>query len=522
MILLRNKELYKASKRVYKEAVLHAQLQSAGSNQQRYLERIEKDRIARSPDIIYKFLATIYIASLTFIPIVSVSSMYRQLSEGSSFEWLNFASGIVNGAFFFVQLVILVVFALMLAWGIMSGGPYEWIHTLPFSRKEIEKIGLLTFVRSINVQLIAMTLVLPIGMTVVISLTIGPYISIWKIVAILLISIVLSLVNTCFNIGILVILSRKLAIVMEEYDFASKKASFIRIGTMFAYFFVSMFIIGAVNIGIQNLDAFYGLNGLSIKDSTLISNILSFVPYPFSSGYLLSMFVLDFNGVAPLTIVGSVIGFLFYCLITFLVIRKALTILRNISSPEIKRKEIIRRKTKVEDISTKNLPPVRAFMKRDLSIVTREMQQIVVLILPIMMPIYTALTGYVEDFHVIYGNTTVTAYFIIMMIYVLTNTMAMIVSTTTIETGGETIMAALPINERDKMKSKIPYFFGTIVIGMLLSLLVMIKTPIFIGTLYLTLSFLPVFPIIGVAGLLLKVRLFGKFKHKYVVEEIRG
>jgi len=538
---MRNKELYKTSKRVYKEAILHAQLQSAGSSQQRYLERIEKDKMARSPDIIYKILSALYIASLAFIPLISVSSMYMQLAQGASIEWINFAGGLVNGAFFLLQFVILIVFALMVAWGITSGGPYVWIHTLPFSRKDIEKIGFFTFMRSINFQLIAMALILPIGMIIVLSLTIGPFLAPWKCFFIVLISLILSLVNTCFNLGLLVILSRKLAVVLEEYDFASKKASFIRISTMFAYFVVSMLIVSLVNIGIQNLGAFYGLNLLTTQNaslknlilssiphpftqgfgiSTLLSNILSFIPYPFSSGFLLGMFVIDFQGVSTITIFGSIIGFLIFCLISFLVIKRAFKILKNISSPEIKRRETTRKKTTLEDVATVNLKPVQAFIKRDLSIITRETQQIIILILPIMIPIYSAMIGYVEDFDII-GNTAVTIFFIILMIYVLTNTIALIVSITTIETGGETIMASLPIYERDKMKSKIPYFFGTIVLAVLLSLLIQIKSPIFLDTLYLTLAFLPTLPIIGIAGLLLKVRLFGKFRHKYVVEEIK-
>ena len=538
---MRNREVYRASKRVYKEAILHAQLQSAGSSQQRFLERIEKDKMARSPDVIYKVLSALYIASLAFFPIISVSSMYSQLAQGASIEWINFAGGLINGAFFFLQFVILIVFALMVAWGITSGGPYEWLHTLPFARKDMEKVGLFTFIRSINIQLISMAIVLPIGLIVVLSMTIGPYIGAGKFILIVLISILLSLVNTCFNLGLLVILSRKLAIIMEEYDFASKKASFIRIATMFAYFFVSMFIVSIINVGLQNIGAFYGLNLLAVQNaniknftlssiphpftqgfgiSTLLSNILSFIPYPFSSGYLLGMFILDFNGVSPITIVGSVIGFIFFCLITFLVMKSALKILKNISSPEIKRKEISRKKTTLDDVESVNLSPVKAFIKRDISIITRETQQIIVLILPIMIPIYSALLGYVEDYQII-GNTAVTIFFIILMFYVYTNTIALIVSITTIETGGETIMASLPIDERDKIKSKIPYFFGTIMLAVLISLLIQINSPIFMETLYLTLAFLPVFPIIGIAGLLLKVRLFGKFKHKYVVEEIK-
>jgi len=39
--------------------------------------------------------------------------------------------------------------------------------------------------------------------------------------------------------------------------------------------------------------------------------------------------------------------------------------------------------------------------------------------------------------------------------------------------------------------------------------------------LFLTLAFLPVFPLIGISSLLFKILLFGKLKNKFAVEEIR-
>ena len=543
--------LYKTSKKIFKEAVLHAQILSAGSNQQRYLERIEKDKMARSPDIIYKILATVYIASLTAIPLVSVFTMYSQIANGVNIEWINFAGGIVMGIFFLFQIVILLVFALFLSWGIMSGGPYEWLHTLPFDRKQIEKLGFLTFARSINVQLIVMTLVLPVGIAVAVGVSLGVYLGFWKVLSIVLITILLSVTTTCFNLGILVILGRKLAIVMEEYDVASKKASLIRILTMLSYILVSMFVVTAIQLGIQQLGPFFGLNGLSIGNSILLSDIISFIPYPFSGGYLLTMFLLDFNGVSTITVLGSITGFILFCIITFFVMRKALRTLRNISSPEIKRKEFLKKKTTVEDIVSKKTTPIKAFFKRDLSIITREMQQIIVLILPIMIPVYAGIVGIFDPAiktiltsipseiinqlkhkmlylpgivgqYTIFGNTAVNIVFIILMFYVITNTIAMIISLTNIETGGETIMASLPLNVRDQVKSKLPYFFGPIIIAMLLALLIQINMSIFLDSLYLNLSFIPVYPILGVSGLLVKISLFGRFRHKFVVEEIKN
>jgi len=78
------------------------------------------------------------------------------------------------------------------------------------------------------------------------------------------------------------------------------------------------------------------------------------------------------------------------------------------------------------------------------------------------------------------------------------------------------------LNVRDQVKSKLPYFFGPIIIAMLLSMLVQIRMSIFLNSLYLNLAFIPVYPILGVSGLLLKITLFGRFRHKFVVEEIKN
>ena len=333
---MNNRELYGLSKRVYKEAILHAQIQSAGSNQQKFLERIKKDKIARSPDIIYKSMAALYIGILTLIPIMSVFQMYLSLGDGISFEWVVFAGSMANVMFFVMQLVLLIVFALMVSWGIMSGGPYEWIHTLPFERKDIRRIGLFTFIRAINLQLIVMALVLPVGITVAMSLTIGPSIGVGRIILTSLITILISITNTAFNLGLLVILSRKLAVLLEEYEFSTKKSNFIRIFTMLAYFIVSMFIALIIQYGIRLLPKFLNLDPVSIKTSRLLNNILSFVPLLLSAGYLLTIFLFDLSSISAVTIVGSIVGFVLYMLLTYLIVKKALRTLTNISSTDFK------------------------------------------------------------------------------------------------------------------------------------------------------------------------------------------
>ena len=204
----------------------------------------------------------------------------------------------------------------------------------------------------------------------------------------------------------------------------------------------------------------------------------------------------------------------------YIVIKKALKTLRNISSPDIRRFDPKREKTVIDDIRIRSTTPTRAYMKRDISIITREAQQIMTLIMPLMLPLYAAILGFTGAFTEVIGNTGLTDLYIVFMIFVVMNSYMLSISLTNIETGGETITASLPINPREQIKAKLPYFFSIIIVAILVAQLFLIRTPIFYPSFYLTLAFLPVFPLIGVSSLLFKILLFGKLKNKFAVEEI--
>ena len=134
--MLSNKDLYRISKRVYREGILHGQLQSAGSDQARFLEKIDKDKMQRSPDIILKIMSAIYIAGLVTIPIFSLITIDSSLSSGIDPSWVTFVGSLSVSGFLVMQPAVLLIFSIMFTWGIMSGGPYKWIHTLPLGKKE--------------------------------------------------------------------------------------------------------------------------------------------------------------------------------------------------------------------------------------------------------------------------------------------------------------------------------------------------------------------------------------------------
>ncbi|MHA1465345.1 MAG: hypothetical protein ACTSQ2_09665 [Candidatus Heimdallarchaeaceae archaeon] len=517
--MLSNKELYRISKKVYREGILQGQLQSAGSDQARFLEKIDKDKMQRTPDIILKIMSALYIAGLVAIPIVSLITIHSALRSGIDPNWVAFVGGLSVSGFLLMQPLVLLVFSFMFTWGLMSGGPYKWIHTLPLGRKDIERIGLFTFFRSINVQLIAMSLVLPASAVASIVMVIGSEISVLNIILLIIVSLFLSIVNIVFDLSLLVLISRKMAIMMGDQETGSKKTSIIRIVSMFLYLIISMGAMYLIQIAVARIPELYILQSWSAGTNNIINIILSILPFPFAGGYLLTIFAMDISNVSGILLGSTILGIILFVFLTYFVYNKALSTLRDITSTELKKYDKVKKKVLVKDIKIETSGPTIAFLRRDFAIITREMSSIMILIMPFMIPLYLLLIP-LDDQQFI-GPAGLSIIMIMALFYVSMVSVMLVIGLTNIESGGSTITASLPISVRDQVKSKIPHFVVTIPIALIVAMLTKLGASQFPTMISFTLAFLPVVPIVGLASLFFKAFLFGKMKHKIVLEEIK-
>lgn len=222
-----NKELYKISKAVFKEATLHQQIQAAGSNKAKFLEKVEKNKsnFGAQP-IVMKILIALYITIFTVIPITSF--MQINIAKTLPFvedSWNLFAGGMSLSGFLLMELFVLIIFSVTFTWGFLSKEPYKWVGTLPFSRVEVSKISFFTFLRGINVQIIVLSLVFPIGTMIGINFPIGLGIGLGRNFIMFSICLVVNLAITIFNLSVVILLGRKMAQVMEGEEAENKAVS---------------------------------------------------------------------------------------------------------------------------------------------------------------------------------------------------------------------------------------------------------------------------------------------------------
>ncbi|HUT79769.1 MAG TPA: hypothetical protein VMZ29_01095 [Candidatus Bathyarchaeia archaeon] len=515
-----NKELYKISKSVFKEATLHQQIQAAGSNKTKYLEKVDRNRgSVGAQSIVMKILVAFYIVIFTIIPVNSFMqiNIVSEIPEVENISSL-FVGGLSLSAFMLLQLIILIIFTVTFTWGFLSKEPYTWVSTLPFSRNEISKIGFFSFSRGIDVQLIVMALVLPIGAMIGINFPIGKGANLGTNLLMIFVCLIINLANTIFNISVAILLGRKMARVMEDQEENNKMANFIRIGTILFYLIFSMLASYGIQLVIQYLPLLYNPANpfITANNAEIISIILSLIPFPFSGGFLLSSIAIGFTNVPIFVVIGSIIGSSLQIVFAILLFKKVLFILQGLTSMDITaKKETTKKKPSI--IKIRVISPTRAYLKRDLAIITRELQTITFMIMPIMIPISAALAF---PLTMIIGTTGIPAMVIYIFAFAVFSTFFILIGITSIESGGETITSSLPINIRDQIKAKIPLLFSTVPLMVLVAVIIQIKKPIFIDILIFIAVLFPAIFIIGMIGLLLKVIFFGKMRYKYVIDEV--
>ena len=96
-----------------------------------------------------------------------------------------------------------------------------------------------------------------------------------------------------------------------------------------------------------------------------------------------------------------------------------------------------------------------------------------------------------------------------------------ILGLTSVEKTGATINASLPIVVRDQVKARLKWAFILIPLGTLLPVIMYIGKPILWDILIIQISITIVGLLIGTFTLLLSIRLFGKMKNKYVLDEVQ-
>jgi len=505
-------KLYSIAKYVNREVFLKAQLDIAGANQARLLEKYEKNKKAlRSQTIAMKVIYSIIFAMLSIMPLMTYFTILDYLKTSDvPMETLVFIGSLLFGMFFGMQLVYLLILGMISTSALMSGEAFKFIETLPISREKLRKLTFLTIFRSLDAPIITMIAIFPIIMFLA-----------TQNVLVFFICIVISFLNVLFTFSILVFVGERVNRVMMAQDVNSKKATAIRLITMFGYIIMALgtgFLIQWAFTSVPMLFTIFS----SSKDTPILNFILSIIPYPFAPSYLIILIISPIP--VPIELwITTIIGCSFFILLTWKLYTTTLQSLRSITTTDVKRQSSLISTEGTDNIKIEviSISPVKAFIRKDLLTASRDLQTLMFLVMPIILPIITLLSTFAST-----GGTFSTLneeliFFWVLVIFYSPMISLMLVSgLLNMEESGASTLASLPIIPRDQTNAKLFLMLIIQTLSYLVPTFLYLMHPdslFFILTILATLPMAWIFLFITFE---MKISFFGKMKYKYVVEEI--
>jgi len=494
------------------EVMMDSQIQSAGSHQSRLIEKYKKKASTiKSQSMGMKIGFGFPIAFISILPLL----VYTEIMEGIAtatytIESLLFLTSFIMGIYFLIAMIYTFMGGLFTTGALMSGNSFKWLQTLPFSKKELKNLAFMTAFRNIDIPLILLIVSFPVVMVII-----------TQNFLVFIVCLLLSILNGIVCFSILILIGQKFSNVFKETSSNSKRANLIRIGSMLAYFvfiFATSFILQwAMRLVWELLDIFI------ISGPTLIQNILfSLIPFPFSLGYIIAFFIVP--GQIPFQIIISAVSSLaLFIILLIIVYMIAINSLHSVTETELiqkKKKQKDIKPTKQVKIEIKTESPIKSYIHKDLVTASRDMQSMIFVIMPIIYPmVFIFSLSYMISILIYSPESILTLWIIVLGAYQLIPILLM-PGLLGMEESGSSILASLPMIPRDQAKAKL--FLMMIIQGISLTLMAMTLT-ILTRSLYVLLIFAFSLPLAWVSLLSvfeMKVSLFGKLKHKYILEEL--
>lgn len=503
--------LYTIAKYTNRELILESLLQSKGSYKSLFLENFKKNQRTFKIKIIA--IKILYSVIFGILPIILVLN-YLEIIEGLSSSPLSSENIILTGIIFFalyfgLQFFNFVLMGILESSMVMSGIIFRWFETLPISKQRLKRLAYFTLFRTFDIPIVIIVLGFPITMLIQ-----------TQNVLLFLVSLIISLINIVFSFDLLIILGARLHGILYA---SPKKTLIIRLFNIISYVAVILGSIYLIQWIFSSLDDVF-LILLDYEHAQITNIILSIIPFPFNPSYLL-LIVITPSQISFYMWISIFIGLGLFVLMTYMIHLKTSKVLSKIttSSLTINQKTYIKKVEKKEEIQVKirTFTTVTAFLRKDLSIITHDVKVFLSLIMPIILScIFTFSFNLGIIASPIIIERDIIIYFLGILIFSPIISGMIVYGLSSIDISGESILAALPINHRDRAKAKLVLMIILQTLTLFCPNFLYIlspRFPIYFFTIVLALPFVWIFLIFTFE---LKIYYFNKFRNRYVIEDV--
>jgi hypothetical protein len=487
--------LWDLSGLIYREATLRSLLTAAGGNPGPLRERLGKNPgYVRRQSLTVQVIAAVYVLSMMVLPILAVG----KLRSGSTHEWNLFISAVSATTFFLIQFGYVLMLTVLAVSELLDDELYAWPQTLPVSTGGIARLRLFSLLRGLYLPLSVVAVAYPLA----VGLASGS----WAVAGI---AVATSAVHLPLTLALVVLVGLWLHRTLRGHGGSSRGAQTARVITMLAYGLGTLLVVFVMQVAINYLSRLYDAPRLAPAVSRTLVLVFSWIPLPTAPASLTMLLAAHAAGLGTeMPIVPAVLGSLGYLVVAGLLIGASLRILgrsgtatvgpgrASVPSPALVRLRLT--------------TPKQAFLRQLWLGATRETQVLTYLLFAVVMPILglagPTVSGAPAPVRLYMGAAFASFLSPWMLVQGLTRQQA----------GAGQLVASLPVRERDRV-------FPRLVLapllscggGLLASLLFLRGSSLVTG---LVLALVPA--VTAPSGLLIKMLLFGRMKHRVVLDEV--
>ncbi|MFX1588284.1 MAG: hypothetical protein ACFFC1_09020, partial [Promethearchaeota archaeon] len=500
---------YLLAKNISYEILIEEQLQLKSEASTRLLEKYNKKKTSLKVKFLsYKIINAIIFGILPIFPLIAYMDIDRFLVDVPVHHQISiFIKSLTFEIFFTLQFLDFFLMGIFNLINIMSGEIFEWFKTLPLPRKKLKRLAFITILHNFDLPILANIFVFPIMMLFA-----------TQNIIVFFVSLGTSVMNITFSISVLIILGEKVARLIKRQNLKAKKSLVAQILNTFSY---AIIIFGSILIIQMILSSLVPIiiASLNFYRSPLYNAIFSLIPFPFNPSYLISLFTIPSEIQVPYWL-NPLFGLGLYLIVIYVLFRKALKSLNNIISLKYKfNKNVL--SGKKDEIQIHISSKIKAFIRKDLLIASRNIQTFMSFIMPIIMSFVFMIffnISFIDGVDLLSRDLYYT--WIVLFGFSLILSGMIVYNLLNMEATGRTIIGSLPIVFRDHAKAKLVIIIIIQIIATLAPTLVYIFHYRFIELLITVLATLPFVLIFLTLTFLLRVRLFGKKRYLYVLEEI--
>ena len=502
--------IYSMVKYISHEILTEELLQLNTETSNRQIEKFKKNPFTlKLKFLLYKILNSIILAIQPIFLLIAFWDLNSNLNQEVHFQITIFINS-ANFQFFFVtQLFNFLIMGLFNLISIMSGDIYEWVKTLPLSRKELKKLVFYTIYHKLNLPIFTNILAFPIILLIA-----------TQNILVFLISLGASILNTIFSLTIMIILSEKLAKLTKKHSNKSRKPLFIQLINSFSYvliifggiFIFEIFLNSIIPFILDSADLFY---------TPLYNITLYLIPFPFNVSYLIAVFMVMPQ--MPIFFwLNLSYGLVFFIISIYYLIKKSFKSLEAVvSSTLTTREENLNNIENLETFRVRSLSQFKAFIRKDFLTASKDIQTSLYFIMPIIMS-FTFIFFF--NFSLFAGNISLNNNLFFDNWIIITGINPIISAITVnnilnIDAYGMNMINILPINRREQARSKLFIILIIQLFALMAPTMIFLFYDRFIEIVFTYLTTLPFIIIYSLTTFILRIKLFGKKRYNYSLDE---